>query len=134
GDGERYGHELADRLDGRVTVHDRFGTATVHYDRAHVDVATARTETYPAPGALPEVAPAATIEDDLRRRDFTINAMAISLPDGEHVDPVGGRAHLAEQLVPVLHDRTFDDDPTHIFRPTRYEARRGFRIEPAHAT
>ena len=88
GDGESYARALADRLDGGVTAHDRFGTATVRYgDDSRIDVATARTEAYPEPGRLPEVAAAQTIEDDLRRRDFTINAMAISLPDAEIVDP-----------------------------------------------
>src|SRR6266571_2798623 len=89
GDAERFARELGERLGGRVTLHGRFGTAVVHYgDRAHVDVATARTETYAAPAALPDVAPARSIEDDLRRRDFTINAMAIELAGGELVDPL----------------------------------------------
>jgi tRNA nucleotidyltransferase (CCA-adding enzyme) len=130
GDGEWYAKELADRIGGRVTTHERFGTATVHYDNAHVDVATARTETYRAPGALPTVAPASGIEDDLRRRDFTINAMAISVPNGELVDPFGGRAHLEEEIVRVLHEQSFEDDPTRIFRAARYEARLGFRMDP----
>src|ERR687885_762604 len=131
GDGEAYARALADRLDGRMTVHDRFGTATVHYDGgAHVDVATARTETYATPAALPDVAPAPTIEQDLARRDFTINAMAISLPDGELVDPFAGAQHLREQLVRVLHERSFVDDPTRIFRAARYETRLRFRMDP----
>ncbi len=130
GDGERYARELAERLGGRVTAHDRFGTATVHYGPAHVDVATARTERYPAPGALPGVEPASSIEDDLGRRDFTINAMAIALPDGDLVDPFDGRVHLAHELVRVLHERSFEDDPTRIFRGARYEARLGFRMDP----
>ena len=88
GDAEAFARELAERLGGTTTTHGRFGTATVHYgDGAHVDVATARTESYSAPAALPDVAPAARIEDDLGRRDFTINAMAASLPDAELVDP-----------------------------------------------
>jgi len=130
GDGERYALEMSERLAGRVTAHDRFGTATVHYGDAHVDVATARVETYPAPAALPEVAPAAAIEDDLRRRDFTINAMAIALPDGELIDPFNGRVHLQDELVRVLHESSFDDDPTRLFRAARYEARLGFRMDP----
>ncbi len=130
GDGERYARELAERLGGRVTAHDRFGTATVHYGDAHVDVASARTETYPAPGALPEVAPAPTIEADLERRDFTINAMAVELPDAELLDPFNGREHLRDELLRVLHERSFEDDPTRIFRGARYEARLGFRMDP----
>jgi tRNA nucleotidyltransferase (CCA-adding enzyme) len=131
GDAEAYAGALAERLDGRVVTHGRFGTAVVHYgDGHHLDVATARTETYPAPGTLPEVAPAASIEDDLRRRDFTINAMAVALPEGELVDPFGGRSHLADQLVRVLHEQSFVDDPTRIFRAARYEGRLGFRMDP----
>lgn len=130
GDGEWYANELAGRLGGRVTAHDRFGTAVVHYDNAHVDVATARTESYRAPGALPDVAPASTIEDDLRRRDFTINAMAIAVPDGDLVDPFDGRVHLDHEIVRILHERSFEDDPTRIFRAARYEARLAFRMDP----
>jgi tRNA nucleotidyltransferase (CCA-adding enzyme) len=131
GDAESFAHTLARRLDGRVTTHGRFGTATVHYGGgANVDVATARTETYAAPAALPDVAPASSIEPDLARRDFTINAMAVSLPDGELVDPFGGRQHLMEALLRVLHERSFEDDPTRIFRAVRYEARLRFRMDP----
>jgi tRNA nucleotidyltransferase (CCA-adding enzyme) len=131
GDAEVFARELAEALDGRVTLHGRFGTAVVRYgDGAHVDVATARTETYAAPAALPEVAPAPSIEDDLVRRDFTINAMAIELPGGELVDPRNGREHLRERLVRVLHERSFEDDPTRIFRAARYETRLGFRMDP----
>jgi tRNA nucleotidyltransferase (CCA-adding enzyme) len=131
GDAEAYATALAERLGGRLTTHGRFGTATVHYDDgAHVDVATARSETYPTPAALPEVAPADSIEDDLARRDFTINAMAVSLPDGELVDPLQGREHLRERLVRVLHEASFVEDPTRIFRAARYEARLDFRMDP----
>jgi tRNA nucleotidyltransferase (CCA-adding enzyme) len=131
GDAEEYARALAERLGGRVVTHGRFGTAVVHYaDDRHLDVAMARTETYPAPGTLPEVAPAASIEEDLARRDFTINAMAIALPDGELVDPFSGRSHLADQLVRVLHEGSFVDDPTRIFRAAQYEGRLGFRMDP----
>ena len=131
GDAAAYAEQLAEGLGGRVAVHGRFGTATVHYgDRAHVDVATARTETYSAPGALPDVAPADSIEADLARRDFTINAMAVSLPDGELIDPHRGVEHLRDRLVRVLHERSFVDDPTRIFRAARYEARLDFRMDP----
>lgn len=131
GDAEAYARALADRLGGNVTVHGRFGTATVHYDTgAHVDVATARTETYAAPAALPDVAPASSIDDDLRRRDFTINAMAIALPSGDLVDLFRGQQHLRDRLVWVLHERSFVDDPTRIFRAARYETRLDFRMDP----
>jgi tRNA nucleotidyltransferase (CCA-adding enzyme) len=131
GDADAFAQALAERLGGRVTTHGRFGTATVHYgDGAHVDVATARTETYAAPAALPDVAPASSIEDDLARRDFTINAMAIALPRAELVDPFEGEQHLRDRLVRVLHESSFVDDPTRIFRAARYEARLGFRMDP----
>jgi tRNA nucleotidyltransferase (CCA-adding enzyme) len=131
GDAEAFAGELAARLGGRVTLHGRFGTAVVDYGGdVHVDVATARTETYAAPAALPDVAPAQSIEEDLARRDFTINAIAIELPGGELVDPRNGREHLQERLVRVLHERSFEDDPTRIFRAARYETRLGFRMDP----
>jgi tRNA nucleotidyltransferase (CCA-adding enzyme) len=131
GDAEAYAHALAERLDGRVVTHGRFGTAVVQYGHGkHLDVAMARTETYPAPAALPEVAPAASIEEDLARRDFTVNAMAVELPDGELVDPFAGRSHLADRLVRVLHEGSFVDDPTRIFRAAQYEGRLGFRMDP----
>jgi tRNA nucleotidyltransferase (CCA-adding enzyme) len=130
GDAEVYARALADRLGARVTTHGQFGTATAHHDGSHVDVATARTESYAAPAALPDVAPATCIEDDLGRRDFTINAMAVSLPDGELVDPFDGRRHLGERLVRVLHEESFVDDPTRIFRAARYEARLRFGMDP----
>jgi tRNA nucleotidyltransferase (CCA-adding enzyme) len=131
GDGEAFAHELADRLGGTTTTHGRFGTATVRFGSgAHVDVAAARTESYSAPAALPDVAPAARIEDDLGRRDFTINAMAVSLPEPELVDPFDGRRHLGDALVRVLHEESFVDDPTRVFRAARYEARLRFRMDP----
>lgn len=131
GDAEEYARALAERLDGRVVSHGRFGTAVVHYGEGrHLDVAMARTERYPQPGALPEVSPAATIDEDLGRRDFTINAMAVSLPDQELIDPFSGRSHLADRLVRVLHEGSFVDDPTRIFRAAQYEGRLGFRMDP----
>jgi tRNA nucleotidyltransferase (CCA-adding enzyme) len=131
GDGEAYAFALAERLGGTVTTHGRFGTATVRYgNRAHVDIATARTESYSEAAALPDVAPADRIEDDLGRRDFTVNAMAVSLPETELVDPFDGRRHLVDRLVRVLHEESFVDDPTRIFRAARYEARLRFRMDP----
>ena len=130
GDGEQFARELAERIGGTAVTHGKFGTATVRYEGgAHVDVATARTETYAAPAALPEVAPAATIEDDLRRRDFTVNAMAVSLPGGELVDPHQGRRDLELRCIRVLHDRSFVDDPTRLFRAARYEVRLAFAVD-----
>ncbi len=96
-----------------------------------VDVVTTRTEFYDAPGALPTVERAG-LREDLFRRDFTINAMAVSLQPADYgrlVDPFGGRADLAARLLRVLHNLSFIDDPTRIFRAIRYEARYGLRLE-----
>jgi tRNA nucleotidyltransferase (CCA-adding enzyme) len=111
-------------------VHQRFATAKVRLDGHDVDIAMARTETYPAPGALPEVEPAASIEADLGRRDFTINAMALPLEASELIDPHGGRADLEAGLLRVLHEDSFADDPTRALRAARYAARFGFELEP----
>ncbi|MEX2025161.1 MAG: hypothetical protein WD993_08835 [Thermoleophilaceae bacterium] len=132
GDVDAVAAALADRVGGEVVRHDRFGTATVRAPGLHVDFARTRRETYPAPGALPEVEPAA-LDEDLGRRDFTINAIALALaPDrlGSVRDPHGGRDDLAAGLVRVLHPRSFADDPTRLLRAVRYAARFRFAIEP----
>ncbi len=124
---------LAKATGSRLVRHARFGTATVSGNDAHVDLATARSETYEAAGALPTVHPS-TIDDDLHRRDFTINAMALALNGtaaGRLLDPAGGRANLDAGLIRVLHTASFQDDATRILRAARYEARFRFRIEEA---
>jgi tRNA nucleotidyltransferase (CCA-adding enzyme) len=93
-----------------------------------VNFATTRRETYPEPGALPEVEPAG-IDEDLARRDFTVNAMAMALPDETLLDPHGGRADLEAGLIRVLHERSFIDDPTRLLRALRYEARLDGRLD-----
>jgi tRNA nucleotidyltransferase (CCA-adding enzyme) len=122
---------LAAELGGANSEHDRFGTVKVEVDGHEVDIVGARTETYEKPGALPTVTPADNIEEDLARRDFTINAMAIPL-QGEPrlLDPHGGRSDLEQGLLRVLHDRSFVDDPTRAIRAARYASRFGFRLEP----
>jgi tRNA nucleotidyltransferase (CCA-adding enzyme) len=123
--------ELARGLGGEVTAHGRFGTAVVRFeDGRQLDVVTCRRETYSAPAALPDVE-AGTILDDLARRDFTVNAMAASLGSdlGRLVDPHGGRADLRSGTIRVLHEGSFVDDPTRIFRAVRYEARLGFTMD-----
>ncbi len=115
-----------------VRVHERFDTATLLTPEGwSIDLARARREIYRRPGALPEVSPA-TLEEDLGRRDFTINAMAIELEDGRggrlH-DPFGGAADLDGRLLRVLHDRSFEDDPTRVLRAVRYAARLNLRLE-----
>lgn len=132
GDAIEFAGALAERLGGRCQPHGQFGTAVVRYgDGKHVDVVTARRETYPEPAALPEVE-GSTIEDDLFRRDFTVNAMAASLKSEGHgrvVDPFAGQRDLEAGTIRVLHDRSFVDDPTRIFRAVRYESRFGFRMD-----
>ncbi|HWM64833.1 MAG TPA: hypothetical protein VNP96_12695 [Solirubrobacterales bacterium] len=123
---------LAVRLGADVVEHERFATAKAQLDGHEVDIATARAETYPQPGALPEVEPTAGIAADLARRDFTINAMAIPLlrRDPELIDPHRGREDLEAGLLRVLHSGSFDDDPTRAVRAARYAARFGFELEP----
>ena len=132
GDAIELAKALADALEGRVRPHDKFGTAVVLYgDDGRIDVVTTRTEFYDAPAALPTVEHA-TIREDLFRRDFTINAMAVSLKGddlGRLVDPFGGRADLDAGVIRVLHNLSFIDDPTRIFRAIRYENRYGFRMD-----
>ncbi|HEX6680259.1 MAG TPA: CBS domain-containing protein [Gaiellaceae bacterium] len=132
GDAIALAQALADALGGRVRAHEKFGTAVVVYgDGERVDVVTARTEFYDAPAALPAVEHA-SIREDLFRRDFTINAMAVSLKGDDYgrlVDPFGGRADLDAGRIRVLHNLSFIDDPTRIFRAIRYENRYGFRMD-----
>jgi tRNA nucleotidyltransferase (CCA-adding enzyme) len=123
--------ELAAALGAEVVEHERFATAKVRLEGHEVDIASARSETYPRPGALPEVELAADVETDLGRRDFTINAMAIPLRgEPRLIDPHGGRADLEAGLLRVLHPGSFVDDPTRALRAARYAARYGFEPEP----
>jgi tRNA nucleotidyltransferase (CCA-adding enzyme) len=132
GDGIAFGRALASALGGRAVPHEKFGTAIVlAHDDTRVDVATTRTEFYEHPAALPRVE-RATLRQDLFRRDFTINAMAVSLKGedfGRLVDFFGGVADLEAGIVRVLHPLSFIDDPTRIFRAIRYENRYGFRMD-----
>ena len=132
GDAIAFAETLAEALGGRAHPHERFGTGVVLYgEHGRIDVVTARTEFYEQPAALPTVEHS-TIREDLFRRDFTINAMAVSLKGedfGRLVDPFGGRRDLEEGTVRVLHNLSFIDDPTRIFRAVRYEARYGFRMD-----
>ncbi|CEP68059.1 Poly A polymerase, head domain [Moorella glycerini] len=128
GDGLLFARELARQLGGRLAFHDRFLTATVYWGGERVDVVTTRQEYYPRPGALPEVEPA-TLEADLARRDFSVNAMALPLMArdlGEILDPFGGREDLARQTLRVLHRDSFRDDPTRLLRGVRFATRLKF--------
>jgi tRNA nucleotidyltransferase (CCA-adding enzyme) len=113
-------------------LHERFGTASVAWRYGRIDIAERRAESYPAPGALPEVRPG-SFEEDLRRRDFTINAIALPLHGAENeglVSVQGALDDLRAGRLRVLHERSFLDDPTRILRMARYAARLSFEIEP----
>jgi tRNA nucleotidyltransferase (CCA-adding enzyme) len=121
---------LAGRLGGDTVSHERFGTAKMTLDGVELDLASARAESYPRPGALPEVR-LAGLEQDLARRDFTINAMAVPLHrEPELIDPRGGQEDLERGIIRVLHPSSFVDDPTRALRAARYAARFGFGVEP----
>jgi tRNA nucleotidyltransferase (CCA-adding enzyme) len=117
-----------------IVAHARFGTVTLAGAAGAIDLAAARAERYAAPGALPEVSPG-TLEQDLARRDFGVNAMALPLNAvaragrGALVDPLGGRGDLAAKRLRILHERSFHDDPTRAFRAARLAARLGLRLD-----
>lgn len=115
-----------------LVAYREFMTVTLRLaDKKRVDLATARRETYTRPGALPQVAPG-SIQDDLFRRDFTINALAVSLNGGSWgrlIDLYEGRSDLKKRIVRILHDLSFSDDPTRILRAIRFEQRFGFALE-----
>ena len=131
GDGIAFARALGRREKARVKVHERFGTAVVMFPEGFkLDVATARTEYYEYPAALPTVEPS-SIKKDLYRRDFTINTMAVRLNKGEFgalIDFYGGRRDLKEKTIRVLHSLSFIEDPTRVFRAIRFEQRFGFHL------
>ena len=132
GDAPLVARALADRLRGEVREFERFRTAIVRIGDVEVDLVTSRKETYEEPGALPRVE-AASLREDLARRDFAVNAMAIALKGddlGHLYDPHGGLSDLDASVLRVLHDRSFIDDPTRLLRGVRFEARLGFRFDP----
>lgn len=132
GDGIKYAEDLSCRIAAKLIRHRRFGTATVELTHSlKMDIATARVECYPEPGCLPSVT-AGSIKDDLKRRDFSINAMAISinkLDYGELIDFFEGKNDLRKKRIRVLHSLSFIDDPTRILRAIRFEKRFGFSME-----
>lgn len=149
GDASKLAEAVLKKHGGRVVFHSRFGTATWTLDETtfkrlnvpafdavdlppFLDFVSARSEIYTEPGALPTIK-RSTIEDDLRRRDFSINAMALRLDGnyfGELYDPLGGQADLERGWVRVLHPHSFVDDPTRMLRAVRYAGRYNFEIEP----
>jgi len=127
--------ELANRIarisGAGLVIYPRFSTAKIKSGDFAIDIATARSETYARPGALPAVTPS-SIEKDLSRRDFSINAMAISLTAedyGQLLDPHRGKDDLHSHLIRILHPDSFSDDATRILRAIRYEQRLGFNLE-----
>ena len=130
GDGIAFAHSLGNKLRTKVRIHQRFGTAVIITERLKFDVATARTEYYESPGALPKVE-TSSIKKDLYRRDFTINALAVKLnPEnfGQLIDFFGGLRDLREKTIRILHNLSFIEDPTRAFRAIRFSERFGFKI------
>ena len=148
GDSAVFAEYIVKKIGGRVLVHPKFKTATWTINESTLnrldfpafqqadfslsfDLVSARSETYSAPGALPKIK-LSNINDDLRRRDFTINAMAVRL-DGNHlgelVDVLDGQSDLERRMIRVLHPKSFIDDPTRMFRAVRYAERYGFQVE-----
>lgn len=139
GDGVAFAQQLAMRWGAPLTAHAQFGTATLQVTVGRrvrrLDVATCRKETYAAPAAYPRVTPG-TLRDDLFRRDFTINAMAMSVaPEtfGCAIDPFGGLRDLRAKRLRILHPKSFIDDPSRILRAARFAPRFGLRLEDATA-
>jgi tRNA nucleotidyltransferase (CCA-adding enzyme) len=138
GDGLKLAARIGQLLRGRCRFHQQFGTATVELAGRWIrrlDLATARQETYAKPAAYPRVTPG-ILEQDLFRRDFTINAMAVALAPGRFgalVDPFGGRQDLQRRILRILHPRSFLDDPSRILRGVRFAQRFRCRFDAATA-
>ena len=132
GDGIAFASRFSADQGAQLTIYKRFKTASLVFPGSFkVDVATARTETYDRPAALPLVK-SGSIKDDLSRRDFSINTLATCLNPGHFgdlLDPFRAMDDIADKLIRVLHDKSFVDDPTRIFRAVRFEKRFGFMIE-----
>jgi len=135
GDAIALAQGVAHRVGAPIAAHPRFGTAVLElpHGDGHVDFISARRERYPSPGALPVVEPG-DLRDDLARRDFTVNAMAVRITGtraGELVDPHGGARDLDAGVIRVLRADAFVEDPSRIVRAARYAGRLGFALEPA---
>ncbi len=131
GDAIQLASEISTRTGAKLKSHLRFGVATLQLGGDRIDVATARTEAYSRPGALPKVSPS-DIVSDLKRRDFTINAVALPLTGedaGTLLDPLGGKHDLEAGVVRALYPNSFVDDPTRLFRAARYEVRLELSLE-----
>jgi tRNA nucleotidyltransferase (CCA-adding enzyme) len=132
GDGIKFAGEFAKITKAKLITHSRFKTATLHLGQdLKIDISSARSELYPAPAQLPEVT-LASMKEDLFRRDFTINAMAVDISKkgfARLIDYCGGKVDLKKGVIRVMHALSFIDDPTRILRAIRFEKRFGFRIE-----
>lgn len=132
GDGIRFAREFTRKIEGQCRIHSRFKTAVVTFqDGFKIDIATARREHYEHPSALPRVEESYIVED-LLRRDFTINAMAIQINKnnyGNLIDFFGGERDVKDKVIRVLHAKSFIDDPTRIFRAIRFETRLNFHLD-----
>ncbi len=130
GDGVEFAKEFGKRLSAKVRTHERFGTAQIFAGDLKLDVATARTEYYESPAALPKVE-TSSIKKDLYRRDFTINTLAVVLNPKDYgllMDFFGGQRDLREKTIRVLHNLSFIEDPTRAFRAVRFSERFGFKL------
>lgn len=130
GDGIKFAQALGKRLDARIRTHSRFGTAVIITEFLKFDVATARTEYYETPAALPRVE-MSSIKKDLYRRDFTINTLAIRLNSdkfGQLLDFFGGQRDIKDKTIRILHNLSFIEDPTRAFRAIRFSERFGFKL------
>ena len=127
---EGFAQALAAELGGTIESQSQFGTFKLRIGAEQVDLSTARRETYAHPGALPTIYPG-SIDDDLARRDFTVNAMAIPLSSGssELLDAFGGQRDAGQRLIRVLHPNSFVDDATRILRAIRFAERLDFAVE-----
>jgi len=138
GDGIIFAQELSKKIDGKVTPHPRFATAKIvkeikkngEVKKFYIDIATARTEYYESPAALPKIE-TSSIKKDLYRRDFTINALAVKLNTkdfGLLIDFFGGQRDIKEKKIRVLHNLSFVEDPTRAIRAIRFSEKLGFKI------
>ena len=119
---------VAEQLGGEIALHTPFLAVHVVCDSLSVELTQARREHYERPGALPTVAPA-TLEEDLPRRDFTVNALAVELGSGTLLAPAGALDDLEQRRLRVFHEHSFIDDPTRVMRLARYRVRLGFEVE-----
>ena len=130
GDGISFAKTFGRKLNAKVRIHERFGTAKIITDNLKLDVATARTEYYESPASLPTVE-TSSIKKDLYRRDFTINTLAVKLnlkDFGLLIDFFGGQRDLREKIIRVIHNLSFIEDPTRAFRAIRFSERFGFKL------